>query len=170
MIARSLLLALLLLAGCDQPSGSALPTSSGTDEPTQTVVASPGQTAGPTAAFRGYLSVELPITDPLCGSVQVLYLTGEWAWNAAPDDIVAAVDQLEQIEAALAEAIPLITEEAIREPLELGRQDLANAIVHLRDGDVAAGIKAIEAIRSDVGATQLEETTGEEIHCGIGDA
>lgn len=170
MMARSLLVAVVLLAGCEQPSGSAVPTSSGTHEPTPTVVASPSLTAGPTAAFSGYLSVELPITDPLCGSVQVLYVTGEWAWNAPPDDIVAALAQLQEIEAALAVAIPLIPDDAIREPLELGRRDLADAIVLFGDGEMAEGLRAIEAIRPDVGATDLEETTGEEIHCGIGDA
>lgn len=41
------------------------------------------------------LDVDLPITDPLCGSMQVLHAVGEWAFNTPPAEMAAAVNQLD---------------------------------------------------------------------------
>ena len=74
---------------------------------------SPKFQPSPTATPASDLVVELPITDPVCGSMRVLHAVGEWAFNTPPAEIAAAVDELEQIDAAVAVAIGQIEDGAL---------------------------------------------------------
>jgi hypothetical protein len=153
----------VLLAACS-PTGQAQkslkPERSLEPKPPKVATASPQ----PSEAIG--LDVDLPITDPLCGSMQVLHAVGEWAFNTPPAEIAAAVDELEQITAAVAVAIGQIEDGVLQDELAFAAQDLARSIDQFRAGALADGLETITAIRVSVATANLMATTA-GISCGI---